>query len=314
MPSLSLHARLACACNLAYDVVADGDLPTPAETAAYRSASNFLGGVAAFSAGFHDINACLVGRLGGPGDATTAIVVAFRGTLPPRMNGQIPHDMQIAIDWINNINADLQRFAWLPADHPDILIHDGFGAALDSIWVNVRLAILAAQATAPDAPVVFTGHSKGGALATLAGLRWLIEENKPTSVVTFAAPRAGNRAFRDFYFNARVTHERYEFADDLVPHLPPTMGGLVDHLASLPFIGPRFSGIAKHDYEHVGLLRYVTRSGEVRADSDELHFRRHVALAGKIVSQDLPRLALDHRIALTGDDGGYLRAVAPDGI
>lgn len=72
-----------------------------------------------------------------------------------------------------------------------------------------------------------TGHSLGGALATMAAMDIrldfpMIPLDKIT-FYTFGSPRTGNRAFTDFLFslfpnggNQRVTH-----FNDSVPHVPP---------------------------------------------------------------------------------------------
>ena len=75
--------------------------------------------------------------------------------------------------------------------------------------------------------MLLTGHSKGGALAQLAALRLVAAEHalKPSAVHTFAAPRAGNRTFANALEGVLAGSAwRFEFQDDIVPHLPPTEG------------------------------------------------------------------------------------------
>ena len=72
-------------------------------------------------------------------------------------------------------------------------------------------------------PVYFTGHSKGGALANLAAARWASENagKTPPIVTTFAAAKPGDAHFQAAY-DKLVPHSlRYEYQDDIVPHLPP---------------------------------------------------------------------------------------------
>src|SRR5262249_52990758 len=108
------------------------------------------------------------------------------------------------------------------------------------------------QAAGPGARLLITGHSKGGALAPLAALRLWAMNQTPSRVITFAGPRVGDRAFADIYNNAQIVHTRYEFQDDIVPHVPPRIGGLVDELKQIPWLGDWFADVRLADYESVG--------------------------------------------------------------
>ena len=57
-------------------------------------------------------------------------------------------------------------------------------------------------------------------------------ELKPASVVSFGAPRAGNPSFAAAYEAALGDRTwRFEYRDDLVPHLPPspTFWNIMEH-------------------------------------------------------------------------------------
>ncbi|RPI77437.1 MAG: lipase family protein, partial [Planctomycetaceae bacterium] len=62
-----------------------------------------------------------------------------------------------------------------------------------------------------------TGHSLGGALATLAARR-LPAALKPFEVATFGQPRVGNVTFINGYM---LRHNRYVNNHDIVPSVPP---------------------------------------------------------------------------------------------
>lgn len=78
----------------------------------------------------------------------------------------------------------------------------------------------------PSARVLVTGHSLGGALATLCAVDFI--RNVPgmagkMDLYTFGCPRVGTPAWADYVHNlipgdnySRVTH-----ANDMVPHTPP---------------------------------------------------------------------------------------------
>ena len=84
-----------------------------------------------------------------------------------------------------------------------------------------------------------TGHSLGGALATLCALD--VQYNFPdkqVSCYTFGSPKVGNSYFKDS-FNKRVP-QTYRFVNsaDTVPALPP--GGF-EHVGIFQHIGPTAS-------------------------------------------------------------------------
>lgn len=127
------------------------------------------------------------------GDTT---ILCFRGTL-------VEKNLPSALDWLNDLRTELVFRPEYPGQ-----VHAGFASSLDDLWGKL-----------PDLPswpkLIITGHSKGGALAQLAGYR--LRQRKPT-VITFGSPKVGNTAFAAEYGVACV---RYEGDHDVVPRLPP---------------------------------------------------------------------------------------------
>ena len=64
-------------------------------------------------------------------------------------------------------------------------VHRGFKTILTEIWADVEKTL-----ETIDRPLYYTGHSLGGALATLAA-----SLRPPRAVYTFGAPRIGDAAF-----------------------------------------------------------------------------------------------------------------------
>jgi hypothetical protein len=296
----SLDGRLICASNCAYQIDVTGTLPTdPGDT--YYCGAGFIEPPKTFVADV--INACLVGS------NPDGVVLAFRGTLSFDF-----HDHDSLRDWLSNLTADLVRPDWLPADSP-ARVHQGFLTSLEKLRtlgafdeVNRQL-----QLTGPGAQLLITGHSKGGALASLAALRFSANNQLPSRVISFAAPRVGDRAFADVYNNARIVHTRYEFQDDLVPHVPPRLGGLVDQLQSIPWIGSKFANIRLADYESVGELRFINWSNEIEPDSTQLEHQRDWKLAWIIWRQQFDVFQQDHDIRCRAEPG-YMGSVCPIGV
>ncbi|MGH3767596.1 MAG: lipase family protein [Pseudonocardiaceae bacterium] len=110
-------------------------------------------------------------------------------------------------------------------------VNDGFRDELESVpEVKDRTNLIPAGARA-----LFTGHSLGGAFATLAaGL------HRPEHLYTFGSPRVGDQEFAMSMQGG--SHTRYVDCCDLVAKVPPrTLLG----------------------YEHVGLLHYIDRHGKI---------------------------------------------------
>lgn len=109
-------------------------------------------------------------------------VVAFAGT-----------------DSSTNVKTDLKvsDVAFPACGNPKTRVHAGFFKA----WTSVRDRVFASVEKSES--VVFTGHSLGGALATLAALDWTCTTRKPADVVTFGSPQVGDELFVDA-FDARI--------------------------------------------------------------------------------------------------------------
>ena len=119
--------------------------------------------------------------------------VSFRGTEPT--------------EW-TDIKSDLKiRRVKCPTG----FVHRGFRDALDEVWADV-VAWIAKQKCEH---VFFTGHSLGGALATLAASRW---NTVTTHLYTYGSPRVGGKKFIQSF----KTKERYRFRNnnDIVTRVP----------------------------------------------------------------------------------------------
>jgi triacylglycerol lipase len=132
------------------------------------------------------------------------IIVAFAGT-----------DPLVPANWLTNFDT-------LPS--PDD-IHIGFENAVNSVWPDIRLAILEPERA--QQPLFFTGHSLGGALAVVAAkLVWSDRLANVSGVYTFGMPRCGGRRFGEEY-DSELGPKTYRLVhgDDIVPTVPPTNFG-----------------------------------------------------------------------------------------
>ena len=292
-PAPTLDGRLLCASNCAYAVAADGALAagTPAP---YYDGAGFRQPPAAFVGGALGINACLVGTNG------DGVILAFRGTMSINKPG-----LDTLLDWLNDMCVVPSRGADLPG-----LVHDGFLKALEDLWDRARAEVNKQLAQAGPATTVYvTGHSKGGGIAPLAAWR-LAKTGVPVKVVTFAAPRAGNADFADAYNTGRINHSRFEYTDDIVPHVPP-IGLFSKVLRVLSARDPRFAKFATLGYESVGTLRFIDWSGQIIGDSPELGYQRVINLLTLIATFKEDLIIADH---LSGCGNGYMTTLCPTGV
>ncbi|KFY09320.1 hypothetical protein V492_05522 [Pseudogymnoascus sp. VKM F-4246] len=130
------------------------------------------------------------------------IVIAFRGSASIR-------------NWIANVN-----FAYVDFGCSGCSAHAGFATA----WAEPRSAILnalkATTAQYPSYKVVVTGHSLGGAVATLAAAD-IRSQGYAADLFTYGSPRTGNGAFADWVSAQPGTTARVTHINDPVPRLPP---------------------------------------------------------------------------------------------
>ena len=68
---------------------------------------------------------------------------------------------------------------------------------------------------------MFTGHSLGGGLATLAAVDVALKFNVESELYTFGQVRVGNQAYADYVEGLISKRLRFTNRRDLVPQLPP---------------------------------------------------------------------------------------------
>jgi hypothetical protein len=159
--------------------------------------------------------------------------------------------------------------------------------------------------------LLVTGHSKGGAVAALAA--WNLQKlaNIPVKVVTFASAKPGDAGFSDGYRAAGIDHTRYEYNNDIVPHVPLSEGGFIDVLSRFPEVGDFFGDLRRFKYQPVGRLRYINQALGIVDDEPNLRLDRDRSLALEILEFRYPQIAMDHAI---GCGSGYMSAIAPTGV
>jgi len=130
---------------------------------------------------------------------------------------------------VSNIMQDLKfyRTEFFNEQIPGALVHSGFLQAYMSLKDEIMSAALELSKKFPDYPVLVTGHSLGGAIATLAAVEFALNEtiNNSVRLWTYGCPRVGNKQFAGYVNSKYINASRVTWARDPIPHLPPTIVG-----------------------------------------------------------------------------------------
>ena len=192
--------------RLVYRHDVEEDTPPPMPTRSMYLANNGFRQLQFFQDAPTGTAAFLVESTSAPAFA----VLAFRGT-----------EVKIQ-DYVTDLKVGKP-----PLDSTDVVVHEGFKLALDSVWTQIAAALATLTC-----PVFFTGHSLGAALATLAAAR-----RAPTAVYTFGSPYVGDQAFVDSL--AGVPIFRCKDDIDIVTVVPPEEWGF-RHVGELhQFLKPK---------------------------------------------------------------------------
>ncbi|KAH6790182.1 alpha/beta-Hydrolases superfamily protein [Perilla frutescens var. frutescens] len=181
------------------------------------------------------------------------IVVAWRGTVAPA-------------EWYDNMQRKLE-----PIGQGESKVEHGFlsiyaskcdttrynkSSASEQVMREVKRLVDEYKKRGQHVSLTITGHSLGGALGLLNAYE--AAKNFPglaISVVSFAAPRVGNIAFRDELYQMGVKTLRVTLKQDVVPRMP----GIVLNESLQRF--DDITGTLEWVYTHVGVeLRLDVRS------------------------------------------------------
>jgi Lipase (class 3) len=247
--SITPNCIFACACATSYGINPVTGLYVPVEP--FSATVNFTDGPTVISSTDSDrINACLVGQ------NANGIIVAFRGTIPPGDPDSIP-------DWLEDFFDIPTTCGALPGQ-----VHSGFCHDIHTLIEPVIAAVQSFN-PAPGKPVYVTGHSKGGALASLGAYLMTVAGIPVKQVVTFASPRTGDAAFKAGYQKLIPNQIRYENYGDIVPLLPTSQAfipALAAILAKIPNIGTELATIVAEaegwDYEPVGAEYFIESAAD----------------------------------------------------
>lgn len=192
--------------------------------------------------------------------SVSAIYIVFRGS-------------EKRMDWDTNLNFQQQVFEFEKNVIQDQIVqereqiypyagesrsgaqmHRGFTEAYLSVRDDIHRFLKNSNAS----QVILTGHSLGGALATLCAVDIQYNFSSAIELYTFGSPRVGNDGFRES-FNRRVPDSyRFVYGMDIVPALPRVWQGY-RHVDQEHRLGPRFSlNFLSRRFKDHQIANYVT--------------------------------------------------------
>jgi hypothetical protein len=139
------------------------------------------------------------------------VVLAFRGTVS-RAN------------WVTDFDGQWISTNWCPK----CKVHRGFWKTWMQSKPHLTQAVREAVQANPNYTLVITGHSLGGAVATLAAAdfrRTFKDLCNETELYTFGSPRVGNVYLVKYLTHLSDKSYRITIPEDPVPKLPPIMLG-----------------------------------------------------------------------------------------
>ncbi|GAM26207.1 hypothetical protein SAMD00019534_093820, partial [Acytostelium subglobosum LB1] len=143
----------------------------------------------------------------------------------------------VAFRGSTDISSWITNMKFFQTSYPKVAggeVHLGFYEAYMSVQADVQNALSYHLKNCPSCTnIVVTGHSLGGALATLCMadvVEWF--SALPTMSYTFGSPRVGNIIFEEYYNSIQPNTWRVVNQKDIVPHVPPQIPIQYHHVSN----------------------------------------------------------------------------------
>ncbi|KAJ1262617.1 hypothetical protein BS78_09G122400 [Paspalum vaginatum] len=259
-----------------------------------------------------DVKNCLQAYVGFAKDMN-AVIVVFRGTQE------------------NSIQNWIEDLFWKQLDldypgMPEAKVHSGFYSAYHNTTLRdgVVSGIQKTREVYGNIPIMATGHSMGGAMASFCALDLVINFGlKDVKLMTFGQPRIGNAVFASNFERSLPNTIRMTNSHDIVPHLPPYyqyfpqktyhhfprevwihnvgLGSFVYSIEEIcdgsgedPTCSRSVSGNSVHDHIHyLGISMHAESLGHCRIVTDDRTLQYNMDTAGNIVLFKQPGLSVN---------------------
>jgi pimeloyl-ACP methyl ester carboxylesterase len=199
-----------------------------------------------------------LGMSGFVGHTLADVVVVFCGSKTPSQS-----KMDMLANWTINLAA-----AQVPGYGGHV--HRGFAIAIAETWQEILNRVRLRRVH--DAQRLWlTGHSLGGALATLAACRCADAGQTVAMVYTFGSPRVGDRVFAGSY---ALDHQRFENRNDVVAYLcppsddfPPALRSFAKQVVAQVFQRWQWQlPDSIFNYHHVSQCQFLDWDGALRTE------------------------------------------------
>lgn len=194
--------------------------------------------------------------------------------------------------------AEMEKLAAAPLKEKSPAVHEGFNSYVDTVLRQSVLdaegrlqGVFKAVAENNNAHLILTGHSLGGAAATLLGER-LLDLGLPRekfTVVTFGAPAIGNTEFAAAYGDRMQLIRVTNMADPIPGSLQTFFGGYKQFGEQYKYkLSPKRSGV-QHD---MGMYFDYSVSEYFKAYDKQVELGRLRAVPAKKITEGKPVVAL----------------------
>lgn len=215
------------------------------------------------------------------------VLIAFRGSefsAPPTtinvsldINGwrsagsiQLPNVLTEAAvkDWIAT-DAHISQMSG--SNWSSTRVHTGFATALESVLDQIMADLEKPQVGAGvngSKPIFITGHSLGGALASLCAFRLARRDFPVKAVYLHAAPKVGDITFSAKYASLRIPTFRIQNQQDIVPDFPSSKmvekyNQGVQNKAALNLKKVNSRDLITSYNHPTSVLKYISRDGSI---------------------------------------------------
>lgn len=282
-------SALLCACGVSYNIGTPGGLTQ----APYYAGAGFTSTpVIVQPKLLPDTAACIIGQ------TNMGAVLAFQGTI------------------FNSLESWITDFVLPPVSSKYYtgMVHSGFYLSLmeiiDGILTNLKPFTTGANS---GQTLYITGHSKGGAMASL--LAWYLQETGtlPASqiqVMTFASPMPGDSTFAAA-FQSKFQQTNYINYLDIVPFLPPSKFAsefMATLLSDFPKAAAVLEKVESWDYtQAASTVEFIQKDGTI-SDSIFNYADFYFAIGIHLATLQFGKILAAHSHAC---GGGYMNAICP---
>lgn len=300
MSTIPNNCPALCACGVSYNIGSD------LTQEPYFSGSGYTSAPKAIVSTITNEAACVIGQ------TNQGITLAFQGTVADSL-----------LSWLTDAIV-----APMEADGFPGMVHTGFYLSVMSIINQIEAELKTLLNGSTNTQVLITGHSKGGALASIGA--WYLSQVSKTvqasqvTVVTFASPMPGNGEFSLGFKNIFNQANYFNYLD-MVVFLPPssysadawsatfetastiaTKLGLKELAAILLNISNLMLDAAGWDYTSAAAIDYFIKSDGTISDDILYYAEFYAAVTEHLVTGQIEKVLAAHS-HLCG--GGYMSAV-----